>query len=87
LAEGHRIQQSSAQKKHIKTKLFVLAYWRKHMKGKITKDILLRVGQGVMRIPRDKTVVAYHDQQPGTDVTPSTKKTTSNIPAGKPSRS
>lgn len=24
------------------------------MKGKITKDILLRVGQGVMRIPRDK---------------------------------
>ncbi len=23
------------------------------MKGKVTKDIFLRVGQGVMRIPRD----------------------------------
>ena len=57
------------------------------MKGKVTKDILLRVGQGVMRIPRDKVVVSYHDQQPGTDITSSSKKSKKSIPAEKPSRS
>ncbi len=38
------------------------------MKGKITKDILLRVGQGVMRIPRDKneTVPQKPDSYPST---------------------
>lgn len=29
-------------------------------KGKVTKDIFLRVGQGVMRIPRDKDSATTH---------------------------
>ena len=33
------------------------------MKGKVTKDILLRVGQGVMRIPRPKDESAIDKNQ------------------------
>lgn len=58
------------------------------MKGKVTKDIFLRVGQGVMRIPRDKSVVSYHDQQPKADVAPvAPKGSQPNPPARKSSRS
>ncbi len=34
------------------------------MKGKITKDILLRVGQGVMRIPRDQEGESHEERTP-----------------------
>ncbi len=33
------------------------------MKGKITKDILLRVGKGVMRIPRSKDEIVQEPQR------------------------
>ena len=41
------------------------------MKGKVTKDILLRVGQGVMRIPRNSDKASPQSQHDHT--TPTTK--------------
>ncbi len=53
------------------------------MKGKVTKDILLRVGQGVMRIPRDKDESAQQKPESLPPVAPDLHEPKKNQPSNK----
>lgn len=58
-----------------------------NMKGKVTKDIFLRVGQGVMRIPRDKADSDLRSQESFTTTSSRKSEEKKNHPANKLDRS
>ncbi len=57
------------------------------MKGKVTKDILLRVGQGVMRIPRDKNESAQDKTEPLSPPSPNLNEQSKDSSSSKLGRS
>lgn len=57
------------------------------MKGKVTKDILLRVGQGVMRIPRDKDEPTPQKPEPFSPSASTLPENKNDRPANKLGRS
>jgi len=57
------------------------------MKGKITKDIIFRVGQGVVRIPRENVTDTNDNQPPAAAPKPADPSVKKLNPENKPPRS